>query len=214
MQWQHFLALLPLQGVGLIVTTLLLCENDQREVYDEVYDSIDSESKLFDNKYIATPTKPPDSLSIVHSIQLAQKMPYLIQPPAHSIDTCNQPFTYTLADPTPSELSKIKDLQKWGWQVSLHSQDDEKCLAATKGIEKAIKKKRRRTQMVYGDMMGDGSRPTFEEVWEQESIKRSTQRLFETEAKEMDISDQATIMSHMTQQKIWLHWADEEAEGI
>jgi hypothetical protein len=28
----------------------------------------------------------------------------------------------------------------------------------------------------------------------------------------MDISDQASIMSHMTRQKVWLHWADEEAE--
>jgi hypothetical protein len=143
---------------------------------------------------------------------MQKKMLYLIKPPAHSIDACNPLLTYTLADSTTSELSKIRDLQNWGWDVSVHLQDDAEYLDAIEETEKATKKRRRMTQMVYGDMVGDGPRLTFDEVWEREATKTLTQGLHGIQENEEEVSDEASIMSQMTQQRAWVRWADEEIE--
>ncbi|KAG9194437.1 hypothetical protein G6011_04472 [Alternaria panax] len=111
-------------------------------------------------------------------------MPYLLQPSAHSDDACNPLLAYTLADPTPSELSKLQQLQDWGWKVSVHFHDDAEYLKAMAETEKAIKKRRRGTQMMYGNMVGDGPRLTFEEVWEPGSAKKITQGLSGMEREE------------------------------
>ena len=99
-------------------------------------------------------------------------MPYLVQPPAQSIEACDPLLTYTLADPLPAEMSILEDLQKWGWQISVHFEDEEPYIDAGRKIEKAIKKMRRRTQMIYGDVVGDSPRLTLEEMWQREATKK------------------------------------------
>ncbi|KAI4628313.1 hypothetical protein J4E80_002451 [Alternaria sp. BMP 0032] len=135
-------------------------------------------------------------------------MPYLVQPPAQSIDACNPLLTYTLADPLPAEISILKDLQKWGWQVSVHFEDEEVYVDAVREIEKAIKKMRRRTQMIYGDVVGDSPRLTLEEMWQREATKKEEERQYYIKEK---FNDAASIMSRMTEQRAWVRWADDEA---
>jgi len=139
-----------------------------------------------------------------------KNMPYLVQPPAQSIDTCNPLLTYTLADPLSAEISILKDLQKWGWQVSVHFEDEEPYIDAARETEKAIKKMRRRTQMMYGDVVGDSPRLTLEELWQREATKKEEERQHDIKEKE-EVNDAASIMSRMTEQRAWVRWADEEA---
>jgi hypothetical protein len=101
-------------------------------------------------------------------------MAYLIQPPAQSVDACNPLFTYSIEYPSSSEMSvsMILDFQDWGWQVSLHRPNDPVYLEAMADLERAIKKRRRRTQLAFGDVVSDAPRLTLEEIWEGEA-KRS-----------------------------------------
>ncbi|KAI4636099.1 hypothetical protein J4E83_001053 [Alternaria metachromatica] len=137
-------------------------------------------------------------------------MPYLVQPPAQSIEACDPLFTYVLDDPIPSEIRILKDLKERGWEVSVHFHDDAVYLNATKEIGKAIKAIRRRTQMIHGDMVGDSPRLTLEEMWQREMTSRSEQELYDIKEKEK-VNDAASIMSRMTEQRAWVRWADEEA---
>jgi hypothetical protein len=167
---------------------------------------------LFHGKCTCPPTKPHDLYPIISNEQRSQnKMPYLIKPPVHSINSCNPLFTYTLTNSTPFELRKLKDLQDWGWEVSVHFHDDRDYLDAIRETDKAIKKRRRRTQMLYGDLVGDGPRLTLEEVYEREATKNTAQGLYETKERG-EVGDEASIMSRMTQQRDWVCWADEEAD--
>jgi len=127
-----------------------------------------------------------------------KNMPYLVQPPAQSIETCNPLLTYTLADPLPAEMSILEDLQKWGWQISVHFEDEEPYIYAGRKIEKAIKKMRRRTQMIYGDVVGDSPRLTLEEMWQREATKKEEERRYDINEKE-EVHDAASIMSRMTE---------------
>jgi len=142
--------------------------------------------------------------------RLQENMPYLVQPPAQSIDAYNPLLTYTLADPLPAEISILKDLQKWGWQISVHFEDEEIYIDAARETEKAIKKMRRRTQMIYGDVVGDSPRLTLEEMWQREATKKEEERQYDTKEKE-EVNDAASMMSRMTEQRAWVRWADEEA---
>ena len=137
-------------------------------------------------------------------------MPYLVQPPAQSIEACDPLFTYVLDDPIPSEIRILKDLKERGWEVSVHFHDDAVYLNATKEIGKAIKAIRRRTQMIHRDMVGDSPRLTLEEMWQREMTSRSEQELCDIKEKEK-VNDAASIMSRMTEQRAWVRWADEEA---
>jgi hypothetical protein len=139
---------------------------------------------------------------------------YLIRPPAWSVDVWNPLFTYTLDDPTPSEFSILTNLMSWGWQVSSHSDDDAQYRDAIEGVHKAIKQSRRMTQMVDGNLIGGGPRLTLEELWEREATKKVTQERHEVEEEEEEVSDQASIISQMTQitlKRRWLQWAGGEA---
>ncbi|KAH6882201.1 hypothetical protein BKA58DRAFT_15498 [Alternaria rosae] len=151
------------------------------------------------------------NLSTLHNAKRKKKMLYLVQPPAQSIEACDPLFTYALSDPIPSEISMLKNFQNWGWEVSVHFHDDATYLNATKEVEKAIKTRRRRTQMIHGDMVGDIPRLTLEELWQRETTKRSEQELYKIREKE-EINDAASIMSRMTEQRAWVRWADKEAE--
>ncbi|KAI4942986.1 hypothetical protein J4E86_009933 [Alternaria arbusti] len=137
-------------------------------------------------------------------------MPYLVQPPAQSIDAYNPLLTYTLADPLPAEISILQDLQKWGWQISVHFEDEEIYIDAARETEKAIKKMGRRTQMIYGDVVGDSPRLTLEEMWQREATKKEEERQYDTKEKE-EVNDAASMMSRMTEQRAWVRWANEEA---
>jgi hypothetical protein len=46
-------------------------------------------------------------------------------------------------------MSIILDFQDWGWQVSLHRPNDLVYLEAMEELEKATRKRRRQTQLVY-----------------------------------------------------------------
>jgi hypothetical protein len=155
-------------------------------------------------------TKPKDFQRFSLSTQQLRKtMTFLVQPPAHSVDAYNPLFIYTLADPISSELRILEDLQDWGWEISVHSHDDVIYLDAVRAIEKAIKTRRRRTQMIYGDMVGDSPRLTLEEMWHREATKKSGKGRYEI--KEEEVDDTGSIMSRMTQQRLWVRWADEGA---
>jgi hypothetical protein len=114
-------------------------------------------------------------------------MAYLIQPPAQSADACNLLFTYSVEDPTRSEMAMILDFQDWGWQVSLHLPNDPVFLEAMDELEKAIKKRRQQTQSVYGNVGNNAPRLTLEETWEGEAKRRLTaglyDRVYQVEAK-------------------------------
>jgi hypothetical protein len=99
-------------------------------------------------------------------------MPFLIQPPAHSLDACNPLLTYFVTDLTPSELRIIDDLHTWGWEVTLRAENDSAYLDALKETYDCIERRRRR--------VGDHSpRLTLEEVWEREARKMMQRRLYE-----------------------------------
>lgn len=57
--------------------------------------------------------------------------------------------------------------------------DDTEYDDAVKEIERAIKRRRRRTRMIFGDIVGDGPRLTLQEVWEREAMARFTRDWYE-----------------------------------
>lgn len=99
-------------------------------------------------------------------------MPFLISPPLHSPYTSNPLYTYTIPTLYDYEQPIIRDLETWGWIVTWHREDDKEYIDALKEIDKAEKRRRRRTQMVFGEMVGEGPRLTLEEVWEAEGKRR------------------------------------------
>jgi hypothetical protein len=122
-------------------------------------------------------SQPPVHLST--SQRFSKKMAYLIQPPAQSVDACNPLFTYSIEGTTRSEKAMILDFQDWGWEVSLHRPNDPVYLEAMADLDRAIKKRRRRTQLVFGDVVNDASRLTLEEIWEGEAMRRLKAGLYD-----------------------------------
>ncbi|KAH9881858.1 hypothetical protein J1614_001029 [Plenodomus biglobosus] len=93
-------------------------------------------------------------------------MPYIIRPPPTSAEANNSLYTYIIQTADVEISAMIHDLHAWGWLVSQHGADDQAYTTTLRAIDKAIKKRRRRTHMVYGDMIGEAAPPTLIEVWE------------------------------------------------
>ncbi|KAF1846837.1 uncharacterized protein K460DRAFT_356461 [Cucurbitaria berberidis CBS 394.84] len=117
-------------------------------------------------------------------------MSYLIQPsPSSGGAGNNSLYIYTLSNPDDHEKTMIRDLGTWGWVVTRHNNDDIEYLDTLREIDRAVKQRRRRTQMIFGDMVGEGPRLPLEEVWEREARIQS-QRDCEISGTEQPESDQ------------------------
>ncbi|KAF1831014.1 hypothetical protein BDW02DRAFT_607611 [Decorospora gaudefroyi] len=101
-------------------------------------------------------------------------MPYLLRPPPHSTDAHNPLFTYTLNDNdyATTLIHQVQDLQAWGWQISHHDENDPVYIDAVLATERCVKQRRRRTQMVFGEVVGVGERVGVWGVWEREREAR------------------------------------------
>lgn len=88
-------------------------------------------------------------------------MPYLIQPPATSTKANNPLYTYTIATPDATTPSIIHTLHTCGWIISHHTPSDPTYLHALHATEKATKQRRRRTQIVHGNLIGPPLTPTL-----------------------------------------------------
>ncbi|KAF2855560.1 hypothetical protein T440DRAFT_157503 [Plenodomus tracheiphilus IPT5] len=111
-------------------------------------------------------------------------MPYLVQPPLTSNEANNPLYTYAIPTPDAATTTIINDLRAWGWRISWHATDDENYLTALHATSKATKKRRRRTQMIYGDIIGDAAPPTLSEVWEREAEKIGNGKLYTVKHRE------------------------------
>lgn len=96
-------------------------------------------------------------------------MPYIIRPPPTSAEANNPLYTYVIQTADVEMSAMIHNLHAWGWLVSQHGADDQVYTTTRRAIDKAMKKQRRRTHMVYGDMIGEAAPPTLTEVWERQA---------------------------------------------
>jgi hypothetical protein len=95
-------------------------------------------------------------------------MPFVIRPPLNSPAADDTSVIYTIIEPEPYERLILRDLQAWDWRVTRHDFGDEEFADALKKIEKDVKKRRRQTHAIRGELYGYHARPTLE-VWESEA---------------------------------------------
>jgi hypothetical protein len=96
-------------------------------------------------------------------------MPFVIHPPLNSPAADDTSVIYTIIEPEPYERLIFRDLQAWGWRVTRHDFGDEEFADALKKIEKDVKKRRRQTHAIRGELYGYHARPILEQVWESEA---------------------------------------------
>jgi hypothetical protein len=121
-------------------------------------------------------------------------MPLLIQPPRFSSAARDPGLVYTIIEPDPSEQIILQDLQTWGWRVTQHDFGDEEFIDALKLIEKDIKRRRRQTHAIAGELYGYNERPTLEDIWAKEAERMLGEDAYEAERRkvEMYVSAQAS----------------------
>jgi hypothetical protein len=112
-------------------------------------------------------------------VKNSQNMPFVIRPPLDSAAADNPSLTYTIIEPDPSEHSILRDLQSWDWRVTRYGFGDEDYIEASKQIERDIKKRRRQTHAIAGELYGYNERLTLEEVWEFEAERILEERAYE-----------------------------------
>jgi hypothetical protein len=111
-------------------------------------------------------------------------MPFLIQPASDSVAAEHPSLVHTLIEPDPSERLILQDLQAWGWRVTQHNFGDDEFIAALKQIEKDVKRRRRQTHAIAGELHGYHERPTLEDIWEHEAermLGESAYRVYKQE---------------------------------
>jgi hypothetical protein len=96
-------------------------------------------------------------------------MPLLVQPPRYSAAPDHSSLIYTIIEPDQSEQIILQDLQTWGWRVTQHGFGDEDFIDALKQVEKDVKRRRRQTHVIAGELHGYNEGPTLEEVWAREA---------------------------------------------
>jgi hypothetical protein len=108
-------------------------------------------------------------------------MPFLVRPPLDLAVAENLGCTYTLIEPDDSEWSMLQDMHQWGWHITRHNFGDEVFIDALKQIERDVKRRRRHTHAIGGELIGYQTRPTLEDLWYEEGEKMLEQRAYEEE---------------------------------
>jgi hypothetical protein len=108
-------------------------------------------------------------------------MPFLIRPPQTSAEAEDPGCRYTLIEPDDSEWSMLRDMHKWGWIITRHDFGDDLFIDALKQIEEDIKRRRRHTHAIAGELIGYKARPTLEDLWYEEGEKMLNRQAYEEE---------------------------------
>ena len=93
--------------------------------------------------------------------------------------------------------------------------DDAEYVDAVSETERAVKRRRRRTRMIFRDIKGDGPRLSLQEVWEREAMTRFTRGLYEIQEKVEEIRShrrkgrQQSVPEGITRMP-WPHESDKE----
>lgn len=95
-------------------------------------------------------------------------MPFLIRPPLHTIETDSPILAHIVIEPDHNERTILHDLRKWGWRITRHDFHDAEFVHTLGAIEKDVKKRRRQTHAIAGELHGYRERLTLEGVWEAE----------------------------------------------
>jgi hypothetical protein len=160
-----------------------------------------------------------------------RNMPFVIRPPLDTAAANNPSLIYTIIEPDTSERSILQDLQAWDWRVTQYDFGDEDYTNALTQIERDIKKRRRQSYAIAGELHGYNKRPTLEEVWEFEAERMLEEAAYverkdprrtpiieyddECESRsqnaEMYVSDHLALLITLlllTYQRTWLHAID------
>lgn len=95
-------------------------------------------------------------------------MPFLIRPASDSAATEDPSLVHTLIEPDHNEQLILQDLQTCGWRITRHEFSDDDFVAALMHVEKDVKRRRRQTHAIAGELHGYRERPTLEDIWEYE----------------------------------------------
>lgn len=101
-------------------------------------------------------------------------MPFIVAPPEDFEDA----LLLTVIDADHSEVDMLRDLRDWGWNIVRRDSQDPEFIDALAQIEKDIRRRRRRTHAIAGEITGYRERPTLEEVWEVEARKKQRESLW------------------------------------
>ncbi|CBX93699.1 hypothetical protein IAQ61_003587 [Plenodomus lingam] len=118
-------------------------------------------------------------------------MPYLIRPPPTSVQTNSSLPTHILQTFEAKSSTLLNNLHAWGWSITHHQSSDETYLSALQAMERALKKRRRRTQMIYSVIVGEAAPPSLRAAFEAEAKAMGMGKLYGVEDKDGDeaISD-------------------------
>ncbi|QRC97102.1 hypothetical protein JI435_140120, partial [Parastagonospora nodorum SN15] len=97
------------------------------------------------------------------------KMPFLIRPPQHTTDPNNPIHAHIVIEPDSNERTILHDLQAWGWRITRHDFNDAEFVYTLGAMERDVKRRRRQTHAIAGELHGYRERLTLEGVWEMEA---------------------------------------------
>jgi hypothetical protein len=106
-------------------------------------------------------------------------MPFVIRPPLNSTAADDPSLIFTILEPEPYERLILRDLKAWYWRITRHGFGNDDFIDALKQIEKDIKKRRRQTHAIGGELYGYNARRTLEQVWELEAERMLNEETYE-----------------------------------
>jgi hypothetical protein len=96
-------------------------------------------------------------------------MPFLIRPPLHTVEIDSPNLAHIVIEPDSNERTILHDLQAWGWRITRHDLNDAEFVHTLGAIERDVKRRRRQTHAIAGELHGYRERLTLEGVWEMEA---------------------------------------------
>jgi hypothetical protein len=106
-------------------------------------------------------------------------MPFVIRPPLNSTAADDPSLIFTVVEPEPYERLILRDLKARYWRITRHGFGDDEFIDALKQIEKDIKKRRRQTYAIGGELYGYNARRTLEQIWELEAERMLNKEAYE-----------------------------------
>jgi hypothetical protein len=116
-------------------------------------------------------------IGIPRSVSL--NMPFVIRPPLNSTAADDPSLIFTVVEPEPYERLILRDLKARYWRITRHGFGDDEFIDALKQIEKDIKKRRRQTHAIGGELYGYNARRTLEQIWELEAERMLNKEAYE-----------------------------------
>jgi hypothetical protein len=108
-------------------------------------------------------------------------------------------LTHAIINPDRNEEIILRDLQAWGWQITEYGFGDEEYIKVLKMMEKDVKKRRRQTHAIAGDLHGYHGRPTLVQIWESEAERMLQQSAYE--AKDPEVEKYVSVFSPPRQRR-------------